>query len=86
MALIAVGTLLTGPVSNLVSRKIEARADVHALELTRDPGTFIEAQQRLARTNLSDLDPNPVAVWLFATHPSTTQRIALAREWERLRG
>ena len=86
MALIAVGTLLVGPVSNLVSRRIEARADVHALELTRDTGTFIEAQQRLARANLSDLDPHPVAFWLFATHPSTTQRIALAREWERLRG
>ena len=86
MALIAVGTLLVGPVSNLVSRRIEARADVHALDLTRDPGTFIGAQQRLARANLSDLDPNPLAYWLFATHPSTTQRIALAREWERLRG
>ena len=86
LALIAVGSLLAGPFNNLVSRKIEVRADVHALELTRDPDTFIEAQKRLARTNISDLNPNPLAFWLFATHPSTTQRLALAREWERLRG
>jgi STE24 endopeptidase len=86
LALIAVGSLLVGPVSNLVSRKIELRADVHALDLLRDPAVFVDAQKRLARANLSDLDPNPLAVALFATHPSTTQRLALAREWERLRG
>jgi STE24 endopeptidase len=86
LALIAVGSLLVAPVSNLVSRRIEARADVHALDLTRDPALFVETQKRLARTNLSDLDPNPVAFVLFATHPSTTERLALAREWERLRG
>jgi STE24 endopeptidase len=86
LALLAVGSLLIGPASNLVSRRIEARADVSALDVTRDPATFIEAQKRLARANISDLDPNPLAYWLFATHPSTTERLALAREWERLRG
>jgi STE24 endopeptidase len=86
LALVAVGGLLVGPLSNLVSRRIETRADVHALELTRAPEVFVETQKRLARTNLSDLDPHPVAYALFATHPSTTERIALAREWERLRG
>lgn len=86
LALLAVGGLLVGPATNLVSRKIETRADVASLDLTRDPATFIETQQRLARTNLSDLDPNPLAFVLFATHPSTTQRLALAREWERRHG
>ncbi len=86
LALIAVGTLVVGPVTNLVSRRVEARADVASLDLTRDPATFAQAQRRLARTNLSDLDPNLLAVVLFATHPSTTERLALAREWERLRG
>lgn len=86
LALLAVGSLLVGPVSNLVSRRIEARADVRALDVTGDPRTFADAQKRLARANLSDLDPNPLAYWLFATHPSTTERLALAREWQRLRG
>ena len=74
------------PASNLVSRRIEARADVHSLDLTRDPQAFADSQRRLALTNLSDLDPHPLAYALFATHPTTTERLAMAREWERLRG
>ncbi len=85
LALVAVGTLVAGPVSNLVSRRIEARADVHSLDLTRDPATFAASQRRLALANLSDLEPHPLAYALFATHPSTTERLALVREWERLR-
>jgi STE24 endopeptidase len=81
--LVAAATLLTAPVANLVSRRIEARADVHSLELTGDAAAFIESQRRLALTNLSDLDPHPVAYAFFATHPSVGERIALARAWER---
>jgi STE24 endopeptidase len=75
-----------GPVQNLVSRRIEARADVHSLELTRQPTTFAQMQRRLAVTNLSDLDPNPIVYGLFASHPSVTERIALARDWARIAG
>ncbi len=85
LALVVVGTVVAGPASNLVSRRIEARADVHALDLTRDPVTFRASQVRLALSNLSDLEPHPLAYALFATHPSTTERLSLAREWERLR-
>lgn len=85
LALVAVTSLVVAPASNLVSRRVEARADVHALDLTRDPGTFVATQKRLALTNLSDLDPHPLAYALFATHPGVTERLALAREWERLR-
>ena len=86
LALLAVGTLLVGPASNLVSRRIEARADVHSLDLTRAPQVFADSQRRLALANLSDLEPHPLAYALFATHPSTTERLAMVREWERLRG
>ena len=86
LALVSVGSLVVAPASNLVSRRVEARADVHSLDLTGDPRTFAESQRRLALTNLSDLDPHPLAYALFATHPSTTERLALVREWERLRG
>ncbi|CAA9313913.1 MAG: Peptidase, M48 family [uncultured Frankineae bacterium] len=86
LALVAVGSFAVGPASNLVSRRIEARADVHSLDLTRDPRTFADSQRRLALANLSDLDPHPLAYALFATHPSTTERLAMVREWERLRG
>jgi STE24 endopeptidase len=86
LALAALGGFVTGPLQNAVSRRVEARADVSSLDLTRDVDTFVATQRRLALVNLSDLEPDPVARWLFATHPSTTERIALAREWERLRG
>ena len=76
--------LLLAPLTNIVSRHIEARADLHSLELTGDLATFAESEHRLSVTNLSDLDPNPLVYGLFFTHPSGPERIALAREWERL--
>ncbi|MDQ6650552.1 MAG: M48 family metallopeptidase [Actinomycetota bacterium] len=81
----AAGVLLT-PASSLVSRRIEARADVHSLELTRDPLTFARIERRLSLANRSDLDPNPVVYGLFATHPTGPERIALARDWARQNG
>jgi STE24 endopeptidase len=84
LALVAVISVVFGPAESLVSRRIEARADVHALNLTRDPATVIAMQRRLALTNLSDLDPSPLVFGVFATHPTTPQRIALARNWARL--
>jgi STE24 endopeptidase len=86
LALIAVGTFLSGPVQNLVSRQIEARADVHALDLTGDPGTFARMQRRLAVTAHSDLTPPWLAYRWFASHPTAPQRIAMARTWARMHG
>jgi len=80
---VAVFGFVSTPFGNLVSRRIEARADVHSLDLTGDPATFVETERRLALTNLSDLEPNPVIYALFFTHPSTPERIALARIWAR---
>lgn len=79
LLLAGVGTLLLAPVTNLVSRRVEARADVHALRLTCETQAFVDSQRRLATTNLSDLDPNRFAYAMFATHPSAPERIALAR-------
>ena len=84
LLLVSVGTLVTAPAVNLVSRQVETRADVHSLDLTRDAKTFRAVQQRLAVVNLSDLEPDPVAYAVFSTHPSVAHRFALAREWQRL--
>ena len=81
LALAGVAALLAAPLQNLLSRHIEARADVHALDLTRDPATFIAMQRRLARTNLADLDPPLFSYLWFASHPTPPERIALARRW-----
>ncbi len=81
LALVAVGTLVTAPAVNLASRRVEARADLHSLQLTGDPATFVAVQRRLAVTNLADLRPSPVLVALFATHPTVPERLALAEAY-----
>ncbi|MEQ4716419.1 M48 family metallopeptidase [Nonomuraea sp. B19D2] len=86
MGLMTIGSLLMGPAQNLVSRHIEARADLHALDLTRDPATFVAMQKRLAVTNVSDLSPDAVEYVLYASHPSSPERIAMARAWAKLNG
>jgi STE24 endopeptidase len=79
--LLAVGTLVSTPVQNLVSRHIEARADLHALDLTRDPASFIAVQRALGVANLSDPDPPAIWQWFFGSHPTVPQRIAFAEDW-----
>lgn len=84
LAVFTVASLAVSPITQLVSRRIEARADVHSLELTRDPAGFVAMQRQLAVTNLSELEPNPIVYALFASHPTAPQRIAVARDWARL--
>ncbi|MER7134556.1 M48 family metallopeptidase [Streptosporangium saharense] len=86
MGLLSLATVLSGPAQNVVSRHIEARADAHALDLTRRPATFVAMQKRLAVTNISDLSPSIVEYLLYASHPTTPQRIAMARSWALLNG
>ncbi|MFI6678793.1 M48 family metallopeptidase [Kribbella sp. NPDC050470] len=81
LALIVAGTTLAAPVQNLVSRRIEARADYHSLRLTNDPGNFVAMQHGLAVTNISGLNPRRWRYWMFASHPTSPERIAMGRAW-----
>jgi STE24 endopeptidase len=84
--LVAVATLAglaAGPAQGFVSRRIEARADTHALTLTGDPATFEAMQRRLGTVNLSDPDPPAWEYLMFASHPSTVERMAAARAFAR---
>ncbi|MEV6348819.1 M48 family metallopeptidase [Actinoplanes sp. NPDC051851] len=83
LALATLAGLLAGPGQAFVSRRIEARADVHALDLTGDPAVFEAMQRRLGTVNLSDPDPPNWEHLMFASHPSTVQRIAAARAYAR---
>ncbi|TDD80616.1 M48 family peptidase [Actinomadura darangshiensis] len=84
LALVTAGTTLAAPVQNVVSRRIEARADAHALNLTRDPATFVSMQHELSVRNISDLNPDAMEYLLWLTHPSGPDRIAMARDWARM--
>jgi STE24 endopeptidase len=83
LALVALAGLVAGPAQSLVSRRIEARADAHALALTGDPATFEAMQARLSTVNLSDPDPPRWEQALFGSHPTTVERIAAARAYAR---
>lgn len=86
LALAAIVSTVAGPAVNLVSRRVEANADLHSLTLTHDAKTFIDVERRLALTNLSSLGGNHVSYHLFGTHPSTPERIAMARAWAQRHG
>jgi STE24 endopeptidase len=70
-------------ISNQLSRDVEQRADAFSLELTRDPATLIEFQQRIAVKNVSDPDPPGLARFLLGSHPTTVERIGMAKAFER---
>ena len=82
-ALATVVGLAAAPLQSFVSRRIEARADAHALVLTEDPATVERMEQRLATTNLADVDPPRLEYVMFASHPSVVERIAAARAYAR---
>lgn len=69
---------LVMPLECAVSRRFERTADRHALELMRDPQAAVRLFQKVARRNLSDLNPPPlVKFWLY-THPTIPERIQAA--------
>jgi len=63
---------------NALSREIEAKADRTSIELTGRPEGLADLQVKLAESNLSDVDPPAAWQFLFGTHPSTLDRIAIA--------
>jgi STE24 endopeptidase len=80
LAVVAVAGLVTGPLQSLLSRRVEARADQHALQLTGNTAVFAAMQLRLAAVNIADVHPPRLEYLLFATHPDTVERLAAARE------
>jgi STE24 endopeptidase len=84
LAAVTVLLQVAAPVENLVSRRIEARADMHALDLTRDPETYVRMQRSLSARNLDELSPDALEYALWNTHPTGPQRIAMGRDWARL--
>jgi STE24 endopeptidase len=84
LAAVTVLVQVTAPVQNLVSRRVEARADAHSLDLTRDPGAYVRMQRSLSTRNLDELTPSPLEYALWNNHPAGPERIAMGREWARL--
>jgi STE24 endopeptidase len=79
LALVSFGL---GIASNVLSRRVEARADAFSLRLTDDPAAHIALERRLALTNVSDPDPPELLHALFGTHPTTVERIGIGEAFE----
>lgn len=60
-------------------RNQERDADLFGVRVTRDPLGFSLLLQRLALSNMADLDPSRISRLLFATHGSIPDRIAWVR-------
>jgi STE24 endopeptidase len=70
--------LVTQPLANAVSRRYEAEADWLALRATRDPASGVLLDRNFVRTGLADPDPPAWVTFLYGTHPTPMERIALA--------
>jgi len=68
-------SLVLSVISNLVSRKHEFEADKFASETTGKPEAMISALKKLSASNLSNLTPHPLTVWLEYGHPPVVSRI-----------
>ncbi|WP_225848414.1 M48 family metalloprotease [Streptomyces sp. HPF1205] len=77
----ALGGAVAGPFGAALSRRVETRADRHALALTSAPASFIAMQRRLTLANVAEPDPPRLLHLLWGTHPTPAARIALARAW-----
>jgi STE24 endopeptidase len=77
LVLVGLG-VVTGPLTNVVSRREEAEADWVALQATHDPTAARALFRQLATTSLGDPDPPSWAYVLDADHPTMMQRIAMS--------
>ena len=77
---LGVYSLLTSPLSNVLSRKYEFEADRYALDRTGNAPAFMSTMKKLAEMNLADTAPHPVIEFLFYSHPSIEKRIRAAEK------
>jgi STE24 endopeptidase len=70
------------PLTNLISRYEETRADRYAIQMTKNPVAAITSFQELTRSGLSQVNP-PLLVKIFRyDHPSMLDRISMLEEYE----
>ena len=73
-------SLVTSPLSNMLSRKYEYQADRYAIDKTGNASAFTSTMKKLAEMNLADTAPHPLVEFLFYSHPSIEKRIRAAEK------
>jgi STE24 endopeptidase len=79
-ALLAVFFLVATPVTNTITRTLEAQADIFGLNAARQPDGFATATLKLGEYR--KLDPSPLEEFVFYDHPSGRTRIWTAMRWK----
>ncbi len=70
------------PLANRLARARELRADLFALDLTRDPASLRSALLKLGRKNQLDPAPPALVAALLYDHPTLAKRLGLIDAWE----
>ena len=65
----------SSPLSNVVSRYQEVRADEYAMELVEDPEAAVSSFQQLTKAGLSEVNPSALVKWFRYSHPPMLERI-----------
>lgn len=71
--------IVSQPLANGLSRRMEKNADLLALKVTGDKNSFISLMDKLAGQNLADRKPHPLVKFFFFDHPPIDERIASAK-------
>jgi len=75
-------SFIVSPLQNSISRYFEKQADITSLALTKDPDTQILMFEKLAKSNLSDVNPNKIIKYIIYTHPPILERITNAYNYK----
>ena len=81
LLVVVVFQLVTAPVANAISRRLEAEADWKALQVTEDPASLEGLMVGFSKTSLGDPNPPGWVQLLLGTHPSLADRVAMARAY-----
>lgn len=68
--------LLTGLITNKLSRIHEFQADAYAAKVTGSPLALVSALKKLTADSLGNLTPHPFQVFMHYSHPPTPKRVA----------
>jgi STE24 endopeptidase len=79
-ALLAFFFLIATPITNTITRTLEAQADIFGLNAARQPDGFATATLKLGEYR--KLDPSPLEEFVFYDHPSGRTRIWTAMRWK----
>lgn len=82
LLIISMLMFVSSPLTNMISRYQETRADRYAIEMTQDSEAGITTFQELSRAGLSQVNPPYLVKFFIYGHPTMLERISTLEEYE----